>query len=80
MSDDQKVQIPERHQEFCRAVARIAREYEMQSFSGSYRPGYGDAWQGEIKFAWEQGRHGEDSDRLGITSSLYVHTKLGPQS
>ena len=24
MSDDQKVQIPERHQEFCRAVARIA--------------------------------------------------------
>ena len=73
-----KIEIPVHHQEFCKAIARVAREHGMENFSGSYRPKFRDAWHDQINFSWEQGRHGEDSDRLHITSSMHVHTTLGP--
>ena len=71
------VEIPERHQAFCKAVAKLAREHGLKSFSGSYRPGYGDAWRGDISFAWEDGRHGDAADRITIHSQFHVNTKIG---
>ena len=74
----EKVTIPERHQEFCKAVARLCREHSMESVTITYRPGFGDEWDGDISAMWEQGRHGEDSDRIYISSNVRVHTRLGP--
>ncbi len=71
--------IPERHIEFCRALARVAREHGMQKMNGEYRPNFQDGWDGDIQFVWEQGRHGEDSDKLFVQSNIRVHTKIGPK-
>lgn len=79
MSDEAKIDIPEKHQEFCRALARVARAHKMKNLSGSYRTAFGDPWQHDIQFSWEQGRHGEDSDKLFINSNVRVYTRLGPE-
>ena len=78
VADNPKIDIPERHQAFCKAVARLARQYDLHDFGGSYKTAYDDPWRGNIQFRWEQGRHGEDSDRIYIWSQLDVHTNLGP--
>lgn len=70
--------IPENHVEFCRALARLAREHKMSNFSVQYRPSIDDAWRDDIKMQWQQGRHGEESDRIFIQSNVTVHTQLGP--
>lgn len=71
-----KIDIPDRHQEFCRAVAKLCREYDLTSFGGSYTPNYQDQWRGRIQFQWDQGRHGADSNNLKIWSQLDVHTHI----
>lgn len=71
--------IPEKHQEFCKAVARLCRKHGLNRFGGSYTPDFTDDWRDQIQFVWEQGRHGEDSDKLRITSTVTVLTKLGPE-
>jgi hypothetical protein len=75
-----KIDIPERHQEFCRKVARLAREHGLNKFGAAFTPGFKDPdhWQDQIEFSWEQGRHGEDSDKLRIASTKRVWTRLGP--
>lgn len=78
MSDDQvKINIPERHQEFCKAVARLCREHGLIKANMSYSPAFEDDWDGEIQMSWEDGRHGEDSDKLFLSSTLRVWTRLG---
>ena len=79
MADAPKIGIPENHQEFCKEVARLCRKHGLTKFSGSYRPHWKDQWDGDIQFSWEQGRHGEDSDRLFIQSQILAHTRLGPE-
>jgi hypothetical protein len=73
-----KTSIPDNHVEFCRDIARLCRKHGVQKFHGSYRPNFDDPWDGEIIMAWEQGRHGEDSDRLYVNSRVDVYTRLGP--
>jgi hypothetical protein len=68
--------IPQRHQEICKALARVAREQGLNSFSGSYRPGDRDGWMGEISFRWSRGRHDEDANEIRITSEHFVETKI----
>lgn len=79
--DIPKIDIPQSHQDFCKAVCKLAREHKLQNFSGSLRPGYDDptGWDAQIEFAWEQGRHGDDSDKLFISSTKRVWTRLGPK-
>jgi hypothetical protein len=76
-----KIDIPDVHQEFCKAVAKLAREHGLDKFSGTFEPGFKDPsdWQDRIEFSWEQGRHGEDSDRLFMSSTKRVWTHLGPE-
>lgn len=71
-----KIGIPERHQEFCRAVAKLCREFDLTKFGGSYTPGFGDAWRQTIQFSWDQGRHGAASNDLRIWSQLDVQTHI----
>lgn len=71
--------IPEKYVEFCRALARVAREHNMDSLHGNFRPEFGDNWNEDINFTWKQGRHGEDSDELFVQSNVRVYTKLGPK-
>lgn len=80
MADEQKIDIPQPHQEFCKAIAKLARGHGLDRFSGSFTPGFKDAtnWQDQIEFTWEQGRHGEDSDRIFMSSVKRVWTRLGP--
>lgn len=81
MTDETKIDIPERHQAFCKAVAALAREHKLDKFSGMFTPGFKDAdrWQDQIEFSWEQGRHGEDSDKIFMSSTKRVWTRLGPE-
>lgn len=76
---ESKISIPEREREFCRAVARLCRERGLRKFNGSYEPPFGDPWGDRVEMAWEQGRHGEDSDKLFISSTVRVWTRLGPK-
>jgi hypothetical protein len=74
--EDNKGTIPERHLETCRALARVAAERGLNSFSGKFRPGFRDGWDGDISFNWEQGRHGEDAGQISIWSQIHVNTKI----
>lgn len=74
--DEVKIDIPERHKEFCKAVARLARDHGLYKFSGTFRPGYKDGWQGDISFGWESGRHEEDAGKISIQSQFYVHSHI----
>lgn len=75
---DEKIEIPQSHQDFCKAVGKLAREHNLERFGGSFRPGFGDPWGETIEFSWEQGRHGEDSDQIKIWSTKRVNTRIGP--
>lgn len=74
-----KIGIPDKHQEFCKEVARLCRKHGLTKFHGQFRPTWQDPWDADIHFSWEQGRHGEDSDRIFIHSEVRVHTRLGPE-
>jgi hypothetical protein len=78
MADDDrgKITIPENHQEFCKAIARLCREYEMQKVHLTYTPRFRDPWDGNIAMSWEEGRHGEDSDKIFISSEVRVYARL----
>jgi len=70
--------IPEKHLEFCRAVAALAADAGINQASLTYHPGIHDEWRDEIRMQWESGRHGEDSRRVYITSNVQVRTELKP--
>ena len=70
------MEIPENHQEFCKAVGRLCREYKVAQFNGSFRPGYRDPWSGEIAFSWSAGRHEVDTEKINIQSQVSISTTI----
>jgi hypothetical protein len=68
--------IPQRYVEFCRELARVARKHEMTSFHCNFRPEWQSDWNDQINMAWEQGRHGEDSGHMVLTSNVMVRTSI----
>lgn len=77
MSDTRPtVTIPDRHQTFCREVAKLCRAHGLGRFSGTFRPGFKDGWDGDIAFSWDQGRHGAEAGQVHITSQFHVNTKI----
>ena len=75
--------IPEKYIEFCRAVAELAKVSGISEISMTFQPDIGNSWQDignswqdEIKMRWAQGRHGEDSRRLFVTSTVQVRANL----
>jgi len=65
--------IPEKHVEFCKAVSRLCKEHGIGNLSATYRPDWQDEWKSDIRLRWTQGRHGEDSGRVEIGSTIEVH-------
>ena len=72
--------IPEKHLDFCRAVAALAAAAGIGRASMTFTPGFGDEWRDEIQLVWEQGRHGEDSRRVFVTSTVRVHATVTPNA
>jgi hypothetical protein len=72
---ENKIEIPEELQQICRDMAKVAQTHGLYEFSGKFRPK--GSWGGDILFAWKAGRHEEDSDQIDITSSFFVHTRVG---
>jgi hypothetical protein len=68
--------IPEKHIEFCRAIAKLAKEAGIDRASITFNPGIHDEWRDEIQMHWSQGRHGEDSRRIYVTSTVQVRAEL----
>ena len=74
---EQKKQIPDRYIQFCKDVAELAIKYELNSVGMRFTPGYSENyWRSDIVLNWEQGRHGEDSRRLNISSTVALHEKI----
>lgn len=72
--DERPTNIPEKHVEFSKAVARLAKEHGIQNMNVTYRPSYfGGDWQGDIAIYWEQGRHGADAGKVRISSTETIH-------
>lgn len=75
MSED-KITIPANHVEFCKALARVAREHGIDNLNGSYSPDHNDPWPNMVNFSWSQGRHGADAEKIWINSSIDVRAKV----
>lgn len=71
-----EITIPERHQEICRELARVAKKHGLRSLTGSYAPGFGDEWGADIAFHWEAGRHEANENNLRASSQVFVATKV----
>ena len=71
---EEKIEIPEELQQICRDLATVAQKHGLHSLSGNFQPSTN--WGGDIHFRWSAGRHGVESDEIGITSNFHVHTKV----
>ena len=76
MHVESDMEIPEKYQEFCREVAKLASKLNVRSASVTLRPGYDEAWDGDITASWSMGRHGSDAHKICIESTVRVHTDL----
>lgn len=74
--ENKKIEIPQDMVYICKELAKVARDKGLHSFSGTFTPDYTNGWRGDISFKWEQGRHGEDSNEIKISSSAWVFTNL----
>lgn len=70
--------IPEKHLEFCRAVAALAKAHGVRTFGLKFTPGFDDEWRDDISMNWRSGRHGDDEENVHVTSTVQVFTKLHP--
>ena len=73
---NKEVSIPENIQQICREFADVARKHELRNFSVKFSPGWEMEWGGDVQAYWEHGRHGDDSNRLAITSEFRVNTSV----
>lgn len=70
------MEIPEKYQEFCREMAKLAIKLNVSSAEVKLRPAFDDSWEGEITASWSMGHHGSQAHRICITSTVRVHTDL----
>lgn len=75
----EKISIPEHHVEFCRAIAAVCKTFGVDNVGMTFRPGWKDPWSDTISMSWEQGRHGADAEKLHISSSVHVYTRIDGQ-
>ena len=68
--------IPELYVEFCRAVAQLAKDANLERIGVTISPGFDGGWRDQIQMQWWQGRHGEDAYGLAITSTVTVRAEL----
>ena len=68
--------IPEDVQNICREFAQIAQKHDLHDFSAKFRMPFDNEWGGDVGIRWESGRHGDDMNRLNISSSFNVFTNV----
>ncbi len=75
--EDRSMEIPQKYQDFCRAVGRLAREHGLSDFYGKFSPPtLATDWHNIIEFTWTQGRHGVDAANISITSQVWLSSKI----
>lgn len=68
--------IPQRYIDFCKAVGRLAREYELRDLTASFKPGFDDLWRERVEMSWASGRHFADAGKVAITSTRHLNTTV----
>ena len=70
-------QIPKKHIDFCKAVAKLAAENDLNDFSISFKPAFNDGWRDSISANWSSGRHRDGMNEIRISSNVQVFEKVG---
>jgi len=73
---NEKIEIPEKFQKFCREVATLAAKMQVNKAEIRIWPHRSDEWDGEVIANWSMGRHGDEAHRIVISSTVRVHTDL----
>ena len=68
--------IPPNYIAFCKAVAKLASDAGFSRVGLTITPSYDTGWTSDVQLRWDSGRHGEDSAKLYITSTIQVHAML----
>jgi hypothetical protein len=70
-----KITIPQKHIDFCRAVAKLAADAGYYRLGLSFTPGYDDEWSDQLQMNWDSGRHGDSAHKVVVTSTVTVRTE-----
>lgn len=70
-----KMEIPEKYQEFCREVAALALKLHVNRAEVKIYP-HDNEWSGQITADWSMGRHGSSAHRIVVSGTARVHTDL----
>ncbi len=77
MNTENEVQIPEEIQQMCRNICEAARKSGLDHLSGSFSADFTKSkWTQEVSFNWKMGRHGEESNRLSMSSTFRANTVI----
>ncbi|HEU4376254.1 MAG TPA: hypothetical protein VFS02_22365 [Telluria sp.] len=68
--------IPNNYVSFCTAVVKLAQAEGFGSLGLTINPGLDDSWTDQVRMNWRQGRHGEESRRLVIESTVIVRQSI----
>lgn len=68
--------IPEDFINYARECAELAKKYDFIHISISIRPSHRHTWRDQVMVCWQQGRHGEDSNDITVSSTVQVHEKI----
>jgi hypothetical protein len=69
-------EIPERYQGIARELAAVAQRHGLRSLHGTIVPEFDSLWRAPIQFAWVQGRHGDSTHQIRLTSSVEVTAEI----
>lgn len=70
---EEKITIPQEDIDTCRALCKKAHECGLYEFSGKFTP---KNWGADVSFSWKLGRHGEDFNRIEISSNVFTIVKI----
>lgn len=76
---DIKHNIPEDFIAYARECAALAKKYDFSSVAISIRPSFSHTWRDQVTVNWDQGRHGEDSNKINVSSTVHVYEKIIPE-
>lgn len=60
MSEPEDSDIPQRYVDFCKAVARLAKEHKLRNLTAKFNPGFDSPWREQIEMSWERRRRTPD--------------------
>jgi hypothetical protein len=70
-----KITIPQKHIDFCKAVAKLAADAGYYKFSLTFTPGFHDEWSDQLQMHWDSGRHGDTAHRVIVSSTVTVRAE-----